>query len=1758
MGFLDSLGDTLKSLGGAVGAPYGLVYDLATMAFDEKDDDLGSVLAAAGHRGGDILDPFTNSSTWTGFGVGKTMEALTWAYEEAVDQPLGAFVTEMQHATTEQGIGNKFKSIFSAEDWAKAYEISDKQTLGQAAVFGFSNLDNTDPFAASPDSTPFAESELAKDHPIFAQGTSLGVDLAFAWFLDPGVVAGKAAGAARMSSLGKLRNYDRLDFEKKLAGTAATTGIRPRDWSGRFDRYFDFVAGNNHLLRPLNAAEIHAASPELIRSAQGKAIAGLMEDALKLPTELERRNTLRRVIAVGAGDVSQIGRIKEESASAASIVDALGNIGKSTTPHLHLQALKDEVRFEPEFNAEFARQLDNLNGEGAVDEFVKDWGSRVKARLDANTRMLDIQGDLNFVPGAHGVTGNRALRVQHGKTIGAKTADAHDAAIEGARRIAKRESYTGVFQKSIYHMPLIVAHPVGLLASIYTKAPRAAVSSLKQTHFNGVANLHDWNGSTAQLDSMMRVAGVDDTTRLKHLSDAYKAGSEADKLTSIHRVEAVATSALARQMSERVGREVNPEFIQQITIDRQVARNKSMARTDGGRIYGATTAPEEMASGLRARAAAKGDEAATDQAFDEGFTSLGPGEGQPWRIDQIPDESGLPMALPLTVAQLGNRVPLFDIHLAKKLTGDAAWTERFAKLSDAWTHEARELGALEAQLLRSGAGASSLLGKAVAGKRAGLEALTHAGSVMTRWWKYSVLFRLGYPMRVLMDDHMRIASTLHWSTFALGNAREGIGNGIRNNAPAMLHGNGRRGQARQAYTLARARRSELTTHFGRDAHTDEEWLELKGAIKGGDRETIARLDPDGRVSEHIETAREARSLAASVTGHKAAIARWKKQLSDADDKRTLGLDPGVDTADLHSKIQQAEAAIRDKEAGRAFLLEQLGDDPDALRDELVRLNHAIDRGAKGFAEPKRRLGENPVKLDDGVVAQGVYGTGGGTYRIEAGSQQNYTELLTDGEESSFNLISSGAHRTIRPSEPGHLTVWANVLNHQFHNSPELMAFVRGKVSTPEQFAKWLAEPEQAYIRNRMSHFAHDPEDWGSRLQELYHDYIPTAELRDALKDGQVSAGKLARMFPDEGMRPTVHGQLANVNTGRHTATRMTANAMNRMFRLLSEMPTDKLSRHPYMNAMYQQELRDLYNVKKAFYAREGKEFTQDDLYDLERQARIKALGHLKRTLWDVSAHSHGAHVMRFLSPFFAAHQEALTRWWRIATDDPSIVRKFQLAFDAPRKAGLTYDAQTGELVPEGEGPSPSHQIMLRIPFAGADAPVNKWLRKLGGGKHWRVNENGFNLILQNGIANPGTGPVVTVPMEALVNKYASEPEIEKAARILNPYPPDSPLAAMQPAWSKRALAVIQGPGNKEWGRRYNGNLSDAIVEWRLAHGEAIPTEAQMDALAQKAGDDTNRDMLLMMLSNMTSPLPAKPESKYAVVQHGITRIMSQMRSAGHDFEWAKDQVAAKYGEIYTALLYSQTNNKSRLSSTYAEVDAIQRHKGILGKTDPTLARMIVGPAAAMDAEADPGVGKYSAAARRFLMNEKVSPYSTETYMSSKEPDEAGVSTLIDAGWSQYEELTNWLQVQAEARGLSSYEDDKSLVEAKRAGMKYLLESNYAFAHEWNSFDRGAGYEEKLADMRQIASSRDLVNDPTRQDVYWLGQYIQLRDAITATLAQRKEAGGAGTVQAKANADLVKVFSLGVKYIRQQNTFFDTYHYHGLIERDPYLLGGDDE
>lgn len=1739
--FFGSLGRTLESLGGAAAAPYGLVWDLATAPFDNKDDDLGSLIDMGAKNVASIFDPLGNDKTWTGFVFGKTMQGLEVAYREGISEPLSTAGTVAGHAAYSRDIDG----IFSADTWAQAYQTAQTRSIGQTFAVGAmavsGNLFNweddegkrfVDPL--NPDAYRQAHSTLPAGFTILS-GTT---DFAARWYLDPGAVIGKGVGAYRNTvKYGKLNNATRTElFErmaedqgKALIGLPGLKHFGPKvNIQKRTDAYLDFIGGSNVLGRKLNAAEIYAASPELRRAAgPGRAVAGLLEQANILEDPRLIRDAQRRILAVAAGDQSQIARLRLEMDDAGHLADALENIQRGGTLRLEQQALS-EVRHDPVFLHDLEAQLSPLNTRGEIDDFVKGW----VGNLDS---MKQVESHLNWLPGVHR-SGNRALK----RETGTRKIDA----LNDALRHGRYESANTVWQKSVNQMPVRVVKTAGFLASPYTKAPVAVADALRQTHYVGVANLHDWNGATTQLDSMMRVAGVDDMTRMKVLGDSFLAKTEADKMRAISNIENISMGALAERFSKELGKSIDRDFIEALMVQGAARRGMHLSALRG-RAYAATGMTDDLVS-LRGQGMQRAMDGADTAASRRRFSATQDKYAK-WRVDQI-DDDGVPLALPVLSTQLANSVPLIDIHLAKKVLKEEKNLSRLETFSKAWRQESVELRGMQAELKTASASAAERLSRAIERKQQGMDFLLDVGQMGTRIWKFGVLFRLGYPIRVLMDDHMRIMAQMRYGSFLGQNLPEATSNLGYNQA-------GRYREARKLLNAAKDERDTLLYAYGHPRlHADEEFDALVGAVKtlrkkgaSADEITeanglISKLDPEGAIASYYH--READILKARqvVSGKKGAITKWRNQI-DAD-----GPNP-----DLEKKIREAERQIANQEGKISFLTEQQpSESPEMLRAQLQALEAQIAKGHKGFLPDKRIVGSREVELGNGLKANGVYGGDYGmAYREASSSSATFDYQISGVEDRLKWTMGTGSHRVLNNSEPGHIDAWVDVLNHQFRMSPEAMFFIKNADATPADFARWVHEPKQRFLRDRVAHYAHDAEDWGHRVKALVDDYVPSQELREILAEGHVSARRLTKMFPDEAARPAVHGQALAVNTSLHPAARVTSDTINKIYRGLGELPTDHLSRHPFFSALYKAELRELYQNHAAAYAGVGRKFTQADVQDLERIARQKALANLKQTLFDMSAHSHAAHMMRLLSPFFAAHQESLARWWRIAQENPAVIRRFQQGFDMPRKLGLVYDSKTGEPVETGEGVSPQHRILIRVPetFGGWSKPVNRWLNDtFGNGKTWSVNENGFNLILQGGLMNPGVGPLVTVPVEALVQKYAEYENIERVARILNPYPPGAPIEAAVPAWAQRAWALWRKEKSGEYAQRWNANMQDAHATFLREEGRE-PTDAEVDKMMQQIGHETNLDMALMLMQNSLSPNPAKPESKYAAVQHGLNQIREKARVEGRDYDWVVETFKEKFGDIYMAFLYSDSLNPARLTGSRGEVSAIKRHSTLLADLDPKVARMVIGPEAKLSGEED-----YTQAGRQWLKDRQMGPGSADTWLSDKSPEAAMLGTMVSNGWSKYAELTGLLTAIAQQQGLTSYSESQDLVRLKSQAVAALKEENFAWGEDYESFDKGK-FGRYLNDMRQIVSNKRLLNDPQRTDVAAIAKYLQARDAVQEILDQRRSQGLTYTPEAKDVAPLVATFYQAVQFLVEESPLFEEFAYNGVIEFDPLVAAG---
>ena len=1726
----DTFTETAKTFGGAAYAPYGVLVDFASAPFDNKDDNVGTMAAKASRRLADVLEPVTSDNTYTGKSVQGVMHGLEWLYREEISDPTSAGITLWGHATHTGDYG----SLFSNDAWNKAYKIAQHRSIGQAAV-AEGGLFTVDP-SKGPD--PFdqrAYRQIHDQHPVVASLTSGSIDFMARWYADPGVLIGHAAGAihaAGGNGLYKLSEADRAGLLDKLSTQQARKFKMPvfddgmvltgsKSIGNRTGKYLDWInTGANG--KPLNAAQIYYGSKELGRAANGRTIASLLSDATKIPDAALARDAQRRILAVAGGDVDAIARLEAEVSDAAPVADQLKNMLRGTTLELQAQALKPALRNDPSFMGDLQRQLDNLNNEGAIDGFVNDWLLKQKTTLESGHA-------LDYLPGASRA-GKKAVARQSGvgllrngelasgkaegvlKPVREQVVDPIREEITKLR--ANYQSASTVFQRTQYGVPLLVIKTAGIAASPWTRFPIKAADALRTTHYTGLANLHDWEGATTQIDSMLRAADVPHGERLSLLSEAFgaKAGGEAAQVSVITKAEASALKGLAAKHAARFPeQEIDAAFIEQLVKDG--AKDKLSRLTSlRGRAYGATeNVPADMAA-LRQGPMAAAEANATGMAhradLSEGglkhtltapLRGVADAEGGWGRVDQLPlqlDEHGTPTALPVLETQLAQTVPMIDVHLMDKvLKENGGYLSRQAKI---WQAAREEIGVLS----QAKGVASDVLENVIAGKRMVMDTALEMASFAMRMWKFSVLFRLGYPMRVVMDDHMRIWSKIGAEIYT-DNAKESAKNFGYNQGP-------RHWEANKKFVAAQVRLRDLRDRL--DTVEASTWK--------------ARQD-------------EIAKLSRSVSGKQNAVNRWQAELDKINDPLYIQV-YGRDRAklnDLRDKIKAAQGEIEDKNAAVGHLAADLGDNPDDWAKEAAELEALVKGGPKKFLDPKRTVGEAPVPLANGQEVSAPFGGDYGKAARGLSSSEGMTAEIVDGtQESTYRAASQRSFDIISNQAAGHLDAWASVLNHQFRQSKAAMFFIKGKGDVND-FARWVREPEQASLRERVSHFSHDPENWGWRIQQLVDDYLPIGAVREKFLEGNITARDLGKLMPTPSLRPDVHGATVAENLGHGFGTKV-SNTMNGIYKFLGEIPTDRLSRHPYFASVYRHHAQTL--AQRRLNASPGYRFTEKDLADIEAKARARALSDLKQTLFDISAHSHAAHVMRFISPFFAAHQESLSRWWRIVSDDPSIIRRFQQGFDMPRKLALTVD-ENGDLVKSGDPISVNNRVLLQVPHAWGGPKVDK--NNPTSMSKWSISENAFNLVLQGGLTNPGVGPLVTLPVEYLTRKYADKPEIERVARVLNPYAPTSPWEVLAPAWGKRLNAALRHESSTDYNASFQQNIQDLTVQFKLRHDGAEPSAAQSEELMQQAGHQTNVDAWLRVLWNTTSPAPATPKGKYAAVMYGWDQITAAADARGEDFDWALQRFKDKYGEIYMPLISSASNNPSNIEITTGAVAAFKKYKPLLQSVDPALRRLVMG------SEQD---GEYSSAARSFFLNTRMRPGSDERYLGYDDPATAAEEQMARRGWEKYSAYTAMLTNAAQQYGFKSYLDSDVLMEAKRQMTTKLAQDNWAWAKDYSQWD-STEYDRLLPGLEKVADS-GLMKGAERSDIKAVKSYLNVRQAITSFLAQRKKAGLTYTSDAQDLEPVFKAFTAYVSGLVESNTMFQEYAFDGLIERDPYLIG----
>lgn len=1603
----------------ALGAAWGAAVDLATSAFDDDDESFSELAGNLGTLGVGTVNAFAQ----VGLGVGGgALAGANWAAENLVSEPLSTVVTADQLARS-RAWG---KSFFDAETWGKARDMADTRSFGQAFTLAAAGTD------------PLDDPEIKRMQDGFVFNAVSGtIDAATAIFLDPTIVGSKVGAAGKAVSKGFGAGYRPSDpwLQRQVAKrTKIGVGdIDPYEYahSKAVDDFLEWSAGKNG--RQIANHEAVKASP--YRSV----VAGLLQDA---DTE-----TSRLIIATAYGSkraFNELAQRRDDLAMRVARADNQVNFAmqyevskgwrdKMVMPAIRRKKPTGEPPSEqmPLFDiGAFPAGKPGVKGEGkagkemdlegpepsrgpfgpagqsfnypsvagnlpktiegqyfiapktsvqggpywmkgpvdaeSVKEMVPYFNVSARVRAAQEWEQLSIPG---LPPKASQWKAAQSWR-QHHTTLG-QTVD--DWSEEMSMRIMPWERQSTKWfmslqkelaQKTGKDLDLLNAAvgSGGEGRGVWNSMIGQVISGDEQLRKADKTLAYDWESRSGVAERIIQPKAFGLHVRVIQEMPFHVARSFTEKRAPSwidpNRGDSHAAFAAYLNSAKIIDAPTKDELMRRyMSAHDPTAKRELLARVEATAIrnmavrYGLS---DDVAAEIAARAVGErnsvisqlrknrenrfaGDIAVTERNFP---------------FEDFPvDDDLIPVTSPLFETQEVNSIPLLDL-------------ERYDR---AFRMNSETLGAFDKT-------ASSVA-----------EFMDKAYDVFNPLWSFSVLMRLGYTVRTLTDDMLRI------------------------------------------------------------------WASL-GAM--------------------------------SIMGNIAAGA-WNFTVGGAAEQRARNIRTGLARVALGAK---AAASPADVAAALRGQVDELGRDIESVRTI----------SDTGFVyRYRRREFEAP------------YGGRGDVYRQIVGG--SYEAIARTSGEIIEKLRSDYAHWDVKnPGDPDHLDSWVYAVNNQIGKSAIGRKYLEGW--TGEQVERWLrTSAEGIAVRKRIGSKGKDPERLAGETQAVVDQYIPILRdsddpmmLRRMALDGELDARTLEEVFPDVDARPQVHGPTVDLNLHRGAVHQFMDSIVSNGFKWLSQIPSDKLMRHPTFRSLYRDSIRKQYDNQMRLIGDEHL-ITGDDLRAMEHTARETALKGVQNLLYDVSTKSNAAHAARFTTSFFSAWEDSLTKWSRLAMDKPQLLFIGSKIYEAPNQMnfGMTED-ETGNRVPrisvvdeqgkiippEQASVDGNERIVARLP---------KWLQKVIPGAEefgaLPIPKSSLNLILQGTPWwLPGAGPLTQVAVSEVAKRA---PNIKQVYEWAIPFGPTGVADVMLPGWLKQSINSAEGLEDPAYAYTYL-NIAQT-EEMRIKQG--LRTRPSPTQFAKEIQRRTDAAFKIRSFTRFFLPFTADLQSPY---QFYIDQYRQLAEVHG---DQADEVFYERYGDDLYLFTTALSKNNVGLKATESAYLASKEYKDLIA-ANPEYGALIVGP--------DANTGKFNQYIHDAQFGQTVKPGSNLKAREKRSPMDALADNQRKLGWMKFQQYGSIITSMEESGKYTG----KQLTAARQAIVSFIGEDNAPWLDDYNTSDRAA-MPKRIEVFRKLSEEPKLINNPMRTDLRVLGEYIATRDLFVARLAALKAAGRPHTLEAEANAPLAK-------------------------------------
>lgn len=778
------------------------------------------------------------------------------------------------------------------------------------------------------------------------------------------------------------------------------------------------------------------------------------------------------------------------------------------------------------------------------------------------------------------------------------------------------------------------------------------------------------------------------------------------------------------------------------------------------------------------------------------------------------------------------------------------------------------------------------------------------------------------------------------------------------------------------------------------------------------------------------------------------------------------------------------------------------------------LDRFDDLNARGYTPYTAEKYGRAFKFD------GVFDDGGDAMKLRLANRNDAKDWLLDEHGRMRELVGDVRRwKTITPDSPSHLASWKHVLNNQVGRDPLGRRILEGW--SDEQLVKWLrSDPDGIDLSARLPVQSADPYEWVQRaraeIDHLTGGFEP--ELVAWALEHKVTDKRLATKFPDDASRPNVNGPELDFSFGGGIGKTM-GQWIDSAVKNIIDLPIDEMVRHPTLELFYKRDLqRQLDNFHEQGLYLDG--LPDAERIRMQQRARDYAMGRTKDLMYEFAAKSEFHRMVRFLSPFFAAAEEAFKTWTRLAIENPVRVAVMTNLYRNLSEFPGYYEDDNG-----------SGWIYFTLPEqaqALLDEGVFQGVIERGG--EVRIPTESVNLIFNwNDLAS---GPGVRLAASEILKR---RPDYENWLEWAVPFGLSEDAAdalagsSLRNAWSRVAK-------DEHYDALYASVLVDYITDVRLGLRDYDLTDTQ-DARKFLQDVDSVTESLYnfkvgVSLFSIAPIASVSPYEEYIL-------IAREMRRTNPD-GWFED-FYGEYGDELAALATGFTQTTNGMPPTQMGYEEYKKHQPLIEEY-PEWGSFIIGTSSAND-EAT----AFSSAVYEWQQRQESQPGSGEPIRRIKTPLELIEEPDIRSGWLEYVNAMDWLDTQLAERGLVSYQQKgaEDLAQTKSQVVSYLKQQYPPWGREFEQRDSGA-FRERLQGAKAIVADPSLRQRP---DVAAMKQYLDLREEYLARIEQRGMAKSLFTV---SNQDLADDFEREVWNLLSTNPSFSRVYYR-YFETDPMTL-----